>query len=91
MKHLFLVCPDPGHFDLSLPIQVEMFCDYSEVIWENDLTENILRSKTPGVVVIQSGQFPSLGANHDPSGNETSTILKETTQSLCILECFTKS
>lgn len=32
MKHLFLICPDPGHFDLSLPIQVEMFCDYSEVI-----------------------------------------------------------
>lgn len=40
----------------------------------------ILGAKTPGVVVIQSGQFPSLGANHDPSGNEPT--LKDTTQRL---------
>lgn len=79
-KHLFLASPCAGHSDLSLTVQVEDLCDHMVKQCKEAICLTImLEAQAPGVVVIQSGQFPSLGANHDLSGNEPSTTLKERT------------
>lgn len=79
-----LASPSAGHSDMWLTVQVKDLCD-DMVKWCKEVIclAIILEAQAPGVVVIQSGQFPSLGANHDLGGNEPSTTLKERTQRLC--------
>lgn len=51
---------------------------YSDVLWEMNWLKRILGAEVPGVVVIQSRQFPSLGANHDLGDNQPSTLQGKT-------------
>lgn len=71
----FIFRPNPDHFDLSLSVQAEVVCDCTvKCCKEMNWLKRVLGAKIPGVVIIQSSRFPSLGASHDLGGNLPSTL-----------------